>query len=106
MLRRLKPIQRQFEIAELAGVAGEVVRDGLVLRELPTHRLEQVKRFAAALEVKQSVGLVDPAGRVVGVTLRHDTTYLCTALPVLVAGVDVPLEMQHLVVFPVLSRYL
>ena len=37
LLRRLKPIQCQVEIAELAGIAGEIVRDGLVLRELPTH---------------------------------------------------------------------
>ena len=81
---------------EIANQAGEVVGDRLIFRKVFSYRFQQLKRIMTALEIKQGVGLIDPAGRVARKPFHHVTAEFHAAFPILVLRVDVPLQVQYL----------
>ena len=99
-----EPAAGVVEIAELAGITGQVVRDHAGLGE--THRDRQQHRpgLGGAFEFVEGVGLVHPAGRILGRGDHQLRGHRQGLFPLVIRGADAPLRFEDLGVRTGLGR--
>ena len=86
-------------VAELAGVAREVVRNDADLGELVRDRQKLVPRFLGALRFMQAVGLIDPAGRIVRGNTDEPAGNFQGRVPIILGGFDTPENFEYVRMF-------
>ncbi len=91
----LQPRPRRRQVAELAGIAGEVVTHRRLGGKAGHDTEKTIESLGRATEFMQGVRAVEPASRIVRRDLRESRATGNRILPVAGDGTDLPPNRQH-----------
>src|SRR6266511_3954084 len=99
-----EPLPGLFQIAKLAGVTGQVVRNRAVGAKFFGNRQQLVPRFAGQFHLVQAVGLIDPAGGTVRRHFNEPARHFERRQPMLFRRANPPFLLQNARMVPVARR--